>query len=131
MIIIKSRTVYNVRSSYAHYFYNRVSNELSKCHTILFKLQHKLKFSQRDKVKKFITFTQTGEQTAIYCLAQNDWKLDLASDNYFQNPEAYYKEPKNSVDKKKLEILYNKYQGKIANIISNCKFLLYYLYSIL
>ncbi|KYN04563.1 DCN1-like protein 1, partial [Cyphomyrmex costatus] len=73
-------------------------------------LQHKLKFSQRDKVKKFITFTQTGEQTAIYCLAQNDWKLDLASDNYFQNPEAYYKEPKNSVDKKKLEILYSKYQ---------------------
>lgn len=74
-------------------------------------LQHKLKLSQRDKVKKFITFTQTGEQTAIYCLAQNDWKLDLASDNYFQNPEAYYKEPKNSVDKKKLEILFSRYQG--------------------
>lgn len=91
-----------------------MSNELSKCDAISFKLQHKLKFSQRDKVKKFITFTQTGEQTAIYCLAQNDWKLDLASDNYFQNPEAYYKEPKNSADKKKLEILYSKYQGKIA-----------------
>ncbi|CAG5101768.1 Similar to Dcun1d1: DCN1-like protein 1 (Mus musculus) [Cotesia congregata] len=72
--------------------------------------EHKLKFSQKDKVKKFITFTQTGEQTAIYCLAQNDWKLDLASDNYFQNPDAYYKEPKNSVDKKKLEILYSRYQ---------------------
>ncbi|XP_058801070.1 DCN1-like protein 1 [Phymastichus coffea] len=71
---------------------------------------HKLKFSQRDKVRKFIMFTQTGEQTAIYCLAQNDWKLDLASDNYFQNPEAYYKEPKSSVDKKKLEILYSRYQ---------------------
>lgn len=67
-------------------------------------------------MKKFITFTQTGEQTAIYCLAQNDWKLDLASDNYFQNPEAYYKEPKNSVDKKKLEILYSKYQGCHDNI---------------
>lgn len=67
-------------------------------------------------MKKFITFTQTGEQTAIYCLAQNDWKLDLASDNYFQNPEAYYKEPKNSVDKKKLEVLYSKYQGKTANM---------------
>lgn len=68
----------------------------------LFMFQHKLKFSQKDKVKKFITFTQTGEQTAIYCLTQNDWKLDLASDNYFQNPDAYYKEPKNSVDKKKI-----------------------------
>jgi len=80
-------------------------------------------------VKKFITFTQTGEQTAIYCLAQNDWKLDLASDNYFQNPEAYYKEPKNSVDKKKLEILYSKYQGKIVNMIYavNHNLLAYYL----
>ncbi|XP_035717540.1 DCN1-like protein 1 isoform X1 [Vespa mandarinia] len=78
--------------------------------SIIFLYKHKLKFSQRDKVKKFITFTQTGEQTAIYCLTQNDWKLDLASDNYFQNPEAYYKEPKNSVDKKKLEILFSRYQ---------------------
>lgn len=78
-------------------------------HTYFF--QHKLKFSQRDKVKKFINCTQTGEQTAIYCLAQNDWKLELASDNYFQNPEAYSKEPKNVADKKKLDGLYNRYQG--------------------
>ncbi|RZC35115.1 Cullin binding and/or UBA 4 domain containing protein [Asbolus verrucosus] len=70
---------------------------------------HKLKSSQREKVKKFISFTQTGENTAIYCLTQNDWKLDIASDNYFQNPDAYYKEPRN-VDKKKLEALYNRYK---------------------
>lgn len=85
-------------------------------------MQHKLKFSQRDKVKKFITFTHTGEQTAIYCLAQNDWKLDLASDNYFQNPEAYCKEPKNTVDKKKLEILFSRYQGN---------FMIHFLYIII
>lgn len=60
-------------------------------------------------MKKFISFTQTGENTAIYCLTQNDWKLDLASDNYFQNPDAYYKEPRN-VDKRKLEALYSKYK---------------------
>ncbi|XP_075235563.1 defective in cullin neddylation 1 domain containing SCCRO [Lycorma delicatula] len=71
---------------------------------------HKLKSSQRDKVKKFIAFTQTGESTAIFCLSQNDWKLELASDNYFQNPDVYFKEPKVVVDRKKLECLYAKYR---------------------
>ncbi|KAK9513055.1 hypothetical protein O3M35_001335 [Rhynocoris fuscipes] len=71
---------------------------------------HKLKSSQRDKVKKFISFTQTGESTAIYCLSQNDWKLDLASDNFFQNPDVYYKEPKSTVDRKKLEQVFSKYK---------------------
>lgn len=54
--------------------------------------KNKLKQQQKDKVKKFIALTQTGEQTAIFCLQNNDWKLDLASDNYFQNPTLYYRE---------------------------------------
>nr|CAD7197781.1 unnamed protein product [Timema douglasi] len=74
---------------------------------------HKLKSSQRDKVKKFIAFTQTGENTAIFCLTQNDWKLDLASDNYFQNPDVYFREPKISVDKKKLEQLFSRYKDPL------------------
>lgn len=79
--------------------------------------QHKLKLSQRDKVKKFIAFTQTGESTAIFCLSQNDWKLELASDNYFQNPDVYYKEPKVTVDRKKLELLFTKYRGTYGHAI--------------
>ncbi|CAB0032398.1 unnamed protein product [Trichogramma brassicae] len=72
----------------------------------------RLKSSQRDKVKKFISFTQTDEQTAIFCLSQNDWKLDLASDNFFQNPDSYLKERRStaSIDKKKVDQLFNRYQ---------------------
>lgn len=62
--------------------------------------------NQKDKVKKFIQLTNTGEQTAIFCLSHNDWKLDSACDNYFQNPDLYCRE----LDRKKVEQLYNKYR---------------------
>lgn len=67
-------------------------------------------------MKKFVAFTQTTESTAIFCLSQNDWKLDLASDNYFQNPDAYHKDPlKTTVDRKKIEQLFNKYRDTQEN----------------
>jgi len=71
---------------------------------------HKLKSSQRDRCREFINLTQTGEKTAIYCLSQHDWKLDIALDNYFANSEVYNKEPRSVVDRKKLDQLYNRYK---------------------
>ena len=75
--------------------------------------QHRLKSSQRERAREFAALTQTGEKTALFCLAQHDWKLDLALDNYFANPEVYYREPRNMTDRKKIETLYCKYRGRL------------------
>ena len=86
----------------------------------IFCFQHKLKSSQKDKVRQFIAFTQTGEKSAINCLGHHDWKLDVAVDNFFQNPERYNKEPKLAVDRRRLEQLFNKYRGKWLAAIVIC-----------
>ena len=61
----------------------------------LFSYQHRSSKSaqreQRERAREFASLTQTGEKTALFCLSQHDWKLDIALDNYFANPEAYYR----------------------------------------
>lgn len=57
-------------------------------------------------------FTKSSEKTALTCLSQNDWKLDVATDKFFQNPELYVPNLKGALDKKKLEQLYNRYRGR-------------------
>lgn len=71
---------------------------------------HKLKSSQRDKVRQFIAFTQTTEKTGIHCLGCHDWKLDVAVDNYFQNPDKYNESSRTTVDRKRLEALWQRYK---------------------
>lgn len=71
---------------------------------------NKLKSSQKEKVRQFIAFTNTGEKTAIHCLSVHEWRMDIATDNYFQHPDKYNKETKCSVDKKKLTQVFEKYK---------------------
>jgi DCN1-like protein 1/2 len=71
---------------------------------------HKLKSSQKDKIRQFMSFTQTSEKTAITCLTAHDWKLDVAVDNYFQFPDRYNREPKPVLDRRKIEQLFNRYR---------------------
>ncbi|KAF3858731.1 hypothetical protein F7725_011932 [Dissostichus mawsoni] len=71
---------------------------------------NKLKSSQKDKVRQFMIFTQSNEKTALTCLSQNDWKLDVATDKFFQSPELYVSNLKGALDKKKLDQLYNRYR---------------------
>lgn len=81
------------------------------CALCVVSVQNKLKSSQKDKVRQFMIFTQSSEKTAVTCLAQNDWKLDVATDKFFQSPELYISNLKGALDKKKLEQLYNRYRG--------------------
>jgi len=65
-----------------------------------------------------MSFTQTTENVAIFCLAKNEWKLEQASDNFFQNPLEYDIAKINAqisftVDKKRLEAMYARYRGRI------------------
>ncbi|CAK9292935.1 unnamed protein product [Gordionus sp. m RMFG-2023] len=79
---------------------------------------YKLKPSQKDKVKQFISFTQTNEKIALATLLQNDWKLEIAIDSFFQNPLQYQpKDYKNTTDKKKIEQLFIKYKDNHENKI--------------
>ncbi len=78
-------------------------------------LQHKLKQSQVSKVRQFVSITGTDEPTATNCLSQSNWRLDLATDNFYQDPMRYFVEPpRATVEKKKLDSLFNKYRSEFT-----------------
>lgn len=71
-------------------------------------------------------FTQANEKTAIACLTQHDWRLDIASDRFFQNAELYFRDtqPRQApVDWKKIEQLFIHYKGQnkiIFAVLCSC-----------
>jgi len=75
----------------------------------------KLKSSQRELVRQLQSFTQANEKTCIYCLSKHQWRLEVALDQYFSNPEIYYQPESRgssagSVDKRKIAALFDKYK---------------------
>lgn len=61
-----------------------------------------------------MSITGTDDHTAINCLTQNDWRLDMATDNFYQDPLKYYVEaPRAPVDKKKIDSLFTKYRSEL------------------
>lgn len=54
-----------------------------------------------------MAFTQASEKTAVYCLSRHDWRLDVASDNFFTEPELYWRDTKTAVDRRRLESLFH------------------------
>ena len=62
-----------------------------------------------------MAITGTDDHTAISCLTHNDWRLDMATDNFYQEPMKYYVEtPRAPVDKKKIESLFTKYRSEFT-----------------
>lgn len=79
--------------------------------------QHKLKGAQRDKVRHFIQITNAPEKVAVRLLNQHDWKLELAIDDFYFCPEltsnaSNHQERRVTVDRRKVEQLFNKYRGE-------------------
>lgn len=60
-----------------------------------------------------MAFPHRGQRSAVCCVTQDEWKLDVAADDFSPSPDSFPKEPmRSAVDKKKLEQLYNRYRGK-------------------
>jgi len=75
----------------------------------------KLRSSQRELVRQLQTFTHANEQTCMYCLSKHNWRLEVSLDQYFSNPDAYYKPESRassagSIDKRKIHALFDKYK---------------------
>eukprot|EP01135_Chromosphaera_perkinsii_P011209 Nk52_evm1s2357 gene=Nk52_evmTU1s2357 len=83
---------------------------------------HRLKETQRDKVRQFVTFTSADDQIAISVLNSYGWNLETGLDAYFRDPEAFQSPGRRSsssstggragsrVDVGKINTIFNQYK---------------------
>ncbi len=87
------------------------------------------KHKQREKlVAQFMSFTHTNEKNAVSFLSQYDWRLDMATDAFYNSADpmvgndsvnARRNSSKANVDRKKLDQLWNMYKGLHAAYLAN------------
>jgi len=96
-----------------------------------------MKSVQKDKLRKFMVCTRAPENVAIAFLNHFDWKLEIATDSFFQNPtlyrnfEEHFNYPTSSRnagphDIRKLEAMFSRYKdptGLKIGVDGVCKFL--------
>ena len=66
-------------------------------------------------MKQFIQLTNTSEKVALNCLAQNEWKVDLAVDSFFENMEFYTRIT--TIDRRRIESWFYKYSQSADKIL--------------
>lgn len=71
---------------------------------------HKLKQSQREKTNQFMALTNCSQRIAIQVLTSFNWKLEYASDHYFNNLHMYTTRQPATINAKKIEKLYQSYR---------------------
>lgn len=95
--------------------------------------QSSAKHKQREKIAQFMSLTQSNEKNAIHFLSQYDWKLDVATDAYYNSLDVYtssggggsgvassssgssnrkHDSSRLTIDKKKLDQMWQLYRGK-------------------
>ncbi|KAI1712154.1 UBA-like domain-containing protein [Ditylenchus destructor] len=77
-------------------------------------MSSRLKKDQKEKVRQFVVFTQTTEPTAIACLTNANWNLEMACDIFYQNP-SYFNQVDQNVDTRKIDQLFARYANDPAD----------------
>jgi DCN1-like protein 1/2 len=83
-------------------------------------LKHKVNMSRyakdkKEKVRQFVSFTQTNESTAIQCLTNANWNLEMACDIFYQNP-SYFSQVDNTLDNRRLDQFFQKYANDPSDL---------------
>jgi DCN1-like protein 1/2 len=79
----------------------------------------RLNNTQKEQVKKFMTFTGASERLAIEQLTRYKWNLEVAVDEYFANPPEEPEGIAPKVDANKIANVFAKYANKESDVMDS------------